>query len=193
MNMSEPQGRGYILAATYSFLREQAGEEKTAQVVSELSDELQAILPALKPAGWYPVRVFGELNRAVVATLAGDDEGKAREVLLNCGRFMGREASNTFLRLLMKMLTPNLLAKKIPEFWKRDFSEGQVEITVTETNLVGRISPVETHSHIGPISAGWCAFNLETMGKTIDQTKLTDWSLAEPAKSGVTFEFIWQK
>ena len=191
--MSEPQVRGYILASAQNFLREQAGQEKTAQVVSGLSDDLQAILPALKPAGWYPIELLGEFNRTIVATLAGDDEEKAREVLLDCGRFMGREASNTFLRLLMKMLTPNLLAKKIPEFWKRDHTAGHVEIDITDSNLVGRIFPPESYSHCGPVSAGWCGFNLQTMGKTIEQTKISNWSLSDPAKSGVTFELVWKQ
>ncbi len=190
--MSEPQGRGYILAATHGFLLHKAGETKGAEITAGLSPELKETLATVKPAGWYPVELFGELNRALVDNLSDGSEDSAREVLLECGRYMGREASNTFLRLLMKVMTPNTLAKKLPDFWKRDFSVGRVEVEAISTGLIAKVWAPSTHHHINPISAGWAGYNLEMMGKTIEKIILHGWSLSEPVKDGSAFEFVWR-
>src|SRR5687767_5169368 len=108
---SDFQARGYILAATFKFLRETAGERKTGEIMEGVSPALQEAARAVTPAGLYPVPLFAELNRTLVKHLAGNDEEKAKEVLIQCGRYIGREATNTFLKLLMRMLTPKLIMK----------------------------------------------------------------------------------
>ncbi len=80
------------------------------------------IVASAKSATWYPVATLAELLNSI-ASLAKGDEAKARELLINCGKYMAREATNTFLRLLMRM-TPALFAKKLPDFWGRDCTRG---------------------------------------------------------------------
>lgn len=190
--MSESKARGYILATTVGYLQEQAGEEKARRVLAGLSPELQNTINNVAPAGWYPISLLSELNRALVESLTPKDEDAARELLLNCGRYMGREASNTFLKLLMRMLTPTLFAKKLPDVWKRDFTAGRLEIDVTDGRLLCRIFDAKGHDHIGPISAGYIEFGLKAMGKTIEKTTLHKWSLSEPNADGVWVEFFWK-
>jgi hypothetical protein len=190
--MNELSARGYILATTAGYLRETAGAEKAEKIIKGLSTELQQAIGTVTPANWYPIPLLAELNRAMVASLAGNDEQRAREILEGCGRYMGHEASNTFLRLLMRMLTPGLFATKLPSIWKRDFTGGRLEIDVTDTQLVCRIFDTYGHDHIGPISAGWIGFALKAMGKTIEKTVLHKWSLAEPNPNGVAIEYTWR-
>src|SRR5688572_6499721 len=122
------QGRGYVLAATVSFLNETVGPAKAQEIFDRLSPDLRRVVRNVQPAEFYPIPLFAELNRAMVEHLAGTDEEKGRQVLLQCGRHTGREASNTFLKLLMKMLTPKLIVKKLPDFWRRDFNFGRIEV-----------------------------------------------------------------
>jgi hypothetical protein len=188
--MSEIEGRGYILASTVSFLREKAGSDAEV-VLAGLSSELKQVLGAVQPAGLYPIRLFGELNQAIVDHLARDDEAKARQVLLDCGRHMGREASNTFLKLLMKVLTPKLIAKKLPDFWKRDFTGGHIEVELGASHLDFKILGMDAHNHLCPVSAGWTGFNLELMGQKISEIQIHNWSLSEPAQDGSWFRLSW--
>jgi hypothetical protein len=190
--MSEQKARGYILAATAGFLQKSAGADKADKVIKGLSPELQEALQKMQVANWYPVSLCAELNRALVTHLSGNDETKARDMLIECGRHMGREASNTFLRLLMRMLTPNLLVKKFPDLWRRDFTGGRIEVGATDRSLEAKIWDWPGHDHIGPISAGWIGFTLEAMGKSVEKTIVRKWSLAEPAQEGVAFEFLWK-
>src|SRR5690606_17125201 len=94
-DQSDMKGRGYILAATISFLRETAGSKHAEEILQTVSPELQEVCRRVQPAELYPIPMFAELNGALVRHLAGNDEAKARDILIKCGRHMGREASNT--------------------------------------------------------------------------------------------------
>ena len=190
--MTELSARGYILATTVGYLRETAGPEKAEQIIAGLSPQLREAIKTVSPATWYPVPLLAELNRAMVAALAGTDDAKARELLEGCGRYMGHEASNTFLRLFMRMLTPGLFAKKLPDIWKRDFTGGRLDIEVTDGSLTCTIYDTHGHDHIGPISAGWIGFALKAMGKSIEKVNLQKWSLANPNPNGVVIEYYWK-
>jgi hypothetical protein len=74
---SDIQAPGYILAATFKFLRETAGERKTEEILEGASLALREAVRAIQPAAFYPVPVFAELNRALVTHFAGNDEEKA--------------------------------------------------------------------------------------------------------------------
>jgi len=189
---SSMQGRGYVLAATVSFLNETVGPANSQQIINGLSSDLRRVVQNVQPAEFYPITLFAELNRALVQHLAGDDEEKARQVLIQCGRHMGREASNTFLRLLMKMLTPKLIVKKLPDFWRRDFTFGRIEVQTSERGLQCFLFDMPGYDHCCPLSAGWQEFNLEAMGKTLEKTAIHKWSLAEPYQQGTSFEIHWK-
>lgn len=190
--MTELKARGYILATTVGYIREKAGVGRAEQIIDGLTPPFRQAIGTINPATWYPIALLAEANRAIVDSLANRDEERARELLLGCGQYMGHEASNTFLRLFMRMLSPSLFAKKLPDIWKRDFTGGRLDIDVTDGKLVCRIFDTPGHDHIGPVSAGWIAFALQAMGKPIQKTILHDWSLANPNANGVTFELLWK-
>lgn len=189
---SDFQARGYILAATFKFLREKAGERKAAEIMETASPALREAARTVTPAGLYPVPLFAELNRTLVTHLADNDEEKGKEVLIQCGRYIGQEASNTFLKLLMRMLTPKLIMKKIPDFWKRDVTGGRVEVHARDNGLECFMYDLDGYDHCCPLSAGWQQYNLEAMGKTLRSTTVRKWSLAEPSQDGTSFEVTWE-
>lgn len=190
--VSDFQGRGYIFQATFKFLRETAGERKTAEILESVSPALRQVATTAQPAAFYPMPVFAELNRALVTHLAGNDEEKAKKILIQCGRYIGREASNTFLKLLMRMLTPKLIVKKLPDFWRRDVTGGRVEVRPSDNGLQCFMYEIEGYDHCCPLSAGWQEFNLEAMGKSLESTIVRKWSLAEPSQNGTSFEITWK-
>ena len=190
-NASDMKGRGYILAATISFLRETAGSKHAEEILQTVSPELQEVCRRVQPAELYPIPMFAELNGALVRHLAGNDEAKARDILIKCGRHMGREASNTFLKLLMRMLTPKLIMKKLPDFWRRDFTGGNIEVKPRENGLECFMFGIQGYDHCCPLSAGWQEYNLEAMGKSLQGTTIRKWSLDEPSRDGTSFEVIW--
>jgi hypothetical protein len=128
-----------------------------------------------------------------IAERGKGDDARARQLLVDCGTFLGTEATNTFLRLVMRMLTPALFAKKLPSFWARDSTGGRYEVDVTEQRIVCRLLEMEQFVHIAPISLGYVSFALKAMGKTIERSELHGWSLATPNPPEPWYELHWKK
>lgn len=186
----EVKVRGYIVAKTAAYLRTLVGEAESRRLFDGLSPQLQHAINQAKPADWMPAAYSGELLRTI-AGLAKGNEDRARADLINCGRYIADEATNTFLRLLMKVLTPSLFAKRLPGFWQRDSTHGRYEVDVTSEKITCHLKDMEGYDHIGPISIGFVSNALEAMGKKITKTELHGWSLAKSNPKDLWYELHW--
>src|SRR5262245_32651286 len=110
--------RGYSIKQTSVFIDKHYDPETSQRLQAELPEDVKTALPNLKPAEWYPKEYEIALLRAI-ASVQGNDEGSFAD-LIGCGEFVASEATNSFLKILMKMLTPTMFAKKVPEFYLRD-------------------------------------------------------------------------
>ena len=189
--MSNAEVRGYTVLKTAEYLRQQAGEQEAKRLFSGFSPELQHALGTATAAGWQPATVSSELLRAVAGLAKGDEE-KAKQELVNCGKFLASEATNTFLKLLMKVLTPSMFAKKLPTLWSRDSSHGKFAVDVYEDRIACRMTEMEHYEHITPISVGYVSFALEAMRKHIERWNMRGWTLATPSPSESSFELYWK-
>jgi hypothetical protein len=104
---------------------------------------------------------------------------------------MAHEASTTFLRLFMRVLSPALFARKLPDLWGRDHTGGKVTVETTDTTLVCRISEVDGYNNVACISCGWATFALTQMGKSIRGHEISGWSLKNPGPESVAFTLHW--
>jgi hypothetical protein len=190
--MAELQLRGYLIAHTAEFIRERLGASEWASVLSTLSPELQGVLSSqVKHGGWYAMSHLTELNRVTTSIVCKGDSARAQQALHDCGRYVAGEATNTFLKMLLKMLTPNLFAKKLPDVFRRDFSSGRLESTLSGRTLTCRYYELPGFEHCAPLSSGFAAKAFEGMGKKIEQFRIKDWSLEQPTVDGTSFELTW--
>src|SRR5688572_5929622 len=105
--MTELQGRGYMITHALSFLREKVGNDQWPRIQAQFTPEMQALLASdVKHAGWYRMSLFNEITRQVIANVGRNEPDASREALFQCGKYMAREATNTFLKILLKLLTP---------------------------------------------------------------------------------------
>lgn len=190
--MSEFEVRGYMMSTTAAYLRETAASRRLSDPSKHFSSALSASLSNVVPVGWYPVAHVAELNRHIVTLLAGDEEQRAREELHSCGRFMAVEATNTFMRLLMRVLTPTLFAKKLPDLWRRDCKHGELAIEVDDRRMVLGLNGMNGHDHIAAVMPGYVGFALEKMGKVVDDVKIDGWSLTNPGATNSKIHFTWK-
>jgi hypothetical protein len=194
--MSASQGqefnvRGYMVLNAASYLRETMGERESKAVFDSFPGDVRAAIDRAKPADWVPVSVFSHITRAI-ASISKGDEAKAQELLVTCGLFMAEEASNTFLKILLRMITPGLFIKKIPDIWSRDCSRGKLVVEeLTNQRLLCRTVDMDGFDHVACTAAGFVTFVLKTMGKSIQKTTIQGWALDKPCVSGTTFEIIW--
>jgi hypothetical protein len=96
----------------------------------------------------------------------------------------------------MKILTPTLFAKKVPELWERDHrGSGHFEADVShadEGRIGMKLVGADGFDHIGIAAIGFITFGLNNMGKTNIQVKQTGWSLATPSPHEVAYEITWK-
>jgi hypothetical protein len=193
--MSETTGdfrvRAYMAKSTALFMRDTFGEQELDRILYSVSPGARAAATSVKPADWCPVGEFSELLRALAAK-SNDDSDHARERLIACGEFIAREATNTFLKIAMKMLTPGLFAKKLPDIWKRDCSSGTFDVEAARDKMTFRLSGMKGFDHVPCTAAGFVKFALGAMGKTVDTVQIQGWSLAEPCADGALVELTWK-
>jgi len=188
--MSDVLMRGYVLLSAVRHLQSSAGESKAKELLESSSPGLREALAGATSASWCNASHIGELYR-MIATLGEGDEGRVRSLLIACGKVAARDAGNTFLRLLRTILTPSLLARKLPDIWARDCVGGKVEVAVRNDRIASRIFGVDGFDHLAPVAAGYVTSALEAMGKSIIETELHEWSLVTPAPSKLHFEIVW--
>jgi hypothetical protein len=191
--MSDFQTRGYLIATTARFFRDGVGDKEWERIRAGFSTPLQQVLAgSMKPAAWYPISIMNELNRGIAATIGRGDDETARDAFFRCGKFSAREATNSFLKMFLKILTPALFAKKLPDVFKRDFTSGRLEVEVKDHTLTCRMYEMPGFEHGGALCPGFASFPLESMGKSIEKVKVHDWSLAAPNVDGTWFELTWK-
>lgn len=171
-------------------MNQQAGPEKAQAIIQRLSPDARAVIDGTKRPMMVPASHCSEIYRAI-AELNGTEDA-ARDMLIACGKATAFEASNTFLRLIMKVLTPGLFAKKLPDFWKRECTIGAIQAEVMEDRIRNRYIDIGGFDFLAPVAAGFVAFALESMGKTITETNIQGWSLADPGPESFTFEIVWK-
>lgn len=190
--MADMQVRGYMVMTTLNFLCQSAADRGLPDPREHFSPALRASLADFDPQRWYPVAHVSELNRLIVSLLAEDNEERARAELAMCGRAMANEATSTFMRLIMRVLTPMLFARKLPDLWHRDCQHGRLSLTVEEHMMTLRLYDMRDHTHVAAVMPGFVGFALEKMGKVLKTVTITGWSLEKPSEADSVVEFYWQ-
>ena len=186
--------RGYMLNQTVAFI--QSGyfaPAASARIMDELPHDVTLALEKIKPAEWYSREYLTAMLRGIVNVK--NNESESYEDLVAYGLYVSNEATNTFLKLLLKMLTPALFIKKVPEFWQRDHrGSGRIEVDVSnskEGSASMRLLGVGGFDHIGVSAIGFLLGGLRTMGRKDIEVIQHGWSLATPGPDEVRYEVKW--
>jgi hypothetical protein len=177
---------GYLKEA----VEKKSGPEEAKRVIEALSSGTRATLAEAKPAAWYPVSYLSETFRAIAA-LGNGDQARAQEFLIEAGSYNAREATNTFLKILMRMLTPTIFAKKVPDFWRRDCTGGRLEVNVKDNRFTCHFYEFQGFDHAVVGTLGYLSFAFNAMGKRVERSSIHGWSLSKPAEDGAWLEIDW--
>lgn len=189
--MAELMTRGNAILGAAGYLDRISGPSAQPRP-AHASAELQAALPTMTRNAWYPRRFFIEVLRRIVSV--HNDPISSYEDLARAGSAIAEDASNTFLKLLLRMATPRLFGAKFPDFYKRDLQGGYAEVDasrIRENRMLISFKDVEHFDHIGPAGAGFIRFGLHHItGKVV--TILTHgWSLETPGPPEIRHEISW--
>ena len=189
--MTEPMLRGYLLQRATGFIDQYFSPEQSAKIRAGFPEPLRAVLADIKPAAWYPREHCVTLHDAIASASNGPDA--AYESLVACGEFMATEATNTYLRLVMRLMTPGLFCKKVPSFWQRDHSLGEflVDNVDNEAKQIDmRLRNVAGFNHVGASCVGFLRFGMKAVGANA-KFQQTGWSLANPAPAEIKYQVTW--
>lgn len=183
----DTQIKGYVIVASCKFAREQLGARVPAATLAELA-EIETTTGA---NDFFPRTRVVKVWNAVAA--AGANEEDSYELLVQCGRAISQYATTTYMKLLLKVLTPRMFARKFPDFFARDFKGGQIVIEAAEERRLAILfTEVGDLDHIGAICGGFIGTTFELIGVKGLEVLRTNWSLAKPNPDSVRLELRWQ-
>jgi len=189
---TKPMIRGYSLQQTAKYLDTQFEPSVHRRVCTDLPETVRSAMGSFQPGEWYPREYSSALFRAIAQ--AKNNEQDSYQDLVRCGEFIATEATNTFLKLLMRIMSPTLFAKKVPEFWKRDQRGGYFESDVSGADhalIKMRLADVEGYDHIGIVSIGWIQFGMVALGKKNVKIAQKGWSFTRPGPREIEYEVTW--
>jgi len=191
--MTEHSIRGYWLTGGVKFLRTQHSPEANERILGALPRALRAMLAEIQPVQWYPRLHHVDLLKAIAS--AQRDEASAYESLLAYGQLVATDAANGALRSLIPILTPLLLARKLPSLWVSDHQDdGRLEVDIAHIDsgsLTLKLVGPQQYEHVGVATLGWIKGLLLALGREAVVIKQTGWSLGQASPSELRGEVRW--
>jgi hypothetical protein len=194
VTMEERRIKSYGFYATLEFLENNYDEEKRKQVLAGVSPGVRTVIDNPKKAQWASPEWSGELWSGIVKLHSPEE---AMQQLVKAGRHQGAYATNTYLKLLMKMLTMKMFAKKFNDIWSRDANFGRAVVGDLDEIANGRLDvgfkDLGKFPYFGPITQGWFSFAFETMGLKNVKVELRNWSMQNPDPGEVSYHVNWTR
>jgi hypothetical protein len=189
--MSQATTRGHVILHTAAFIK-RGGPTMDHHLDAQTSVELRAALDTMAAADSYPRRFQIELLSALISA-HGTDTNRGYESVRRCGAAL-LPTSNQFHVLLMKVLTPELLIKKLARFWLRDHgTSGSCEVITLDVDARAarvRLSGVAGYDHIGVFWLGWLEGMLGQLAGSVE-VRQSGWSATEPGPNEIVYEARW--
>ena len=183
--------RAYWVAQGGEFLRHHFQPEIRAQIEHAFSSELNSALTGHGMSDWVGRSHLIELLEATAKARGGLE---ASADLAAYGEFIERRATNRFTELLTKILTPELLLRKLPLFWGRD--HGLPGACVIDACAAGsarfHLEGVADFPHIGGVWLGWVRAALASVHAQSVQLSQSGWTVAKPSAPRIDFEVSWK-
>jgi hypothetical protein len=164
--MESPMVRGYLVLGALSFVETRFGRNARDQVLGGLAPRLPADADSLTPGTWCPRECLVDVMRSIAAS-AGD---RPDDALAACGATLAATACDTFLKVVLGLMTAELFSKKIPKLWEIDYrSSGDLKVDLgrlSESRVQVVAGGVAGFDHFGPLYAGWLYECLRRSGGT---------------------------
>jgi hypothetical protein len=168
--MTAPQVRAPCLYGVTKYLSSM-DPAVAQQIMAGYTPEVRQALHEATPDVYYPIEYWKEAIDGIVA--AQPDLTRAREAVRGIGRSICELTANSFLRLLMRMMTPSLFAKKSGAMIGRDFigfpgggPDYSYDVSKESEGLIFlEVRNAQLHPYLGGTGQGFCEFAFSYIGK----------------------------
>jgi len=185
--------RGYIVQSCIAYVDRTYDAATRARIHAGLPAEVKALAGRHNPVDWYPRIHTTAFFRAIALNEPSDDD--AYRALFRCGRSIAETATHTFMKQVMKIISPALFTKKVSDLWARDHRGGRLTADAArldENRLTVHLTDIEGFDYVAPTASGYFCYAFEAMGKTDVECVLTGWSMQKPGPRDVAFDLKWK-
>jgi hypothetical protein len=181
--------RAYWVAQAAEFLRHHFEPAIRSKIEHAVSPELSSALSAGSMGDWLARSHLSELLEATAKARSGFEVSD----LAACGEFIERRVKNRFTELLTKILTPELLVRKLPLFWRRDHGlPGACVVDACDASSARfHLDGVGDFPHIGPVWLGWVRSALCSVQARSVELEQSGYSVQKPSAPRINFEVSW--
>lgn len=165
-NMSETNGRGFYFNSLVKYVQTHFDQNTQNTIFSQLANEHRPLISGVDRSGLVPMQAFYGILRGIEDQYSSEKE--KLDGIIRCGQFVGEDATSTFLKLLVKVLTPSMFAMKFPQFWARyhDFGELVPDVSdIAKNHVRFHVRGVSGYRYITAMGIGWIGNAFRSMGK----------------------------
>jgi len=188
----EHQVRGNHIVPLRDFIFSRYDETTQGRILRGLSETTRTTLPELRPDSWFSNRVPNDLVASIFS--AQDTAERGYQEVIDAGQAIAEYGVNTFMRLLIKLMTPEMLAKKWPTIWAKGHNFGHMDTDlsmVKDQRLTLTLREVESYAHLGPIAVGFLQYTLFAMGRREAKVVQQDVDYSLKLSPTYTYEVTW--
>lgn len=174
----------YILEDAQAPLRERMSKEAVARA--------QQLYRDIEPSSWRPRAELVGVWQSIVDVTEPHEDRVVFDALAHCGERTGEFSTNTFFRLLMKILTPRMFASRFSEFYKRDQQGGEGLVKEIGSNhVILGARDIKGYNYFAPITVGFARVPFRGMGLKNVRADCPNWSLKDPGPNEVEIHIHW--
>jgi len=180
-----------MVISPLTYLRAHYGDG-AAEVEARIPADVRARLNEVTDVGWYPRSYTVAIYRAIAehTRAKGAD---VRKAIFDMGHGVAQRALETFLKLVIKVMTPEVFVRKIPDVWLRDHRGGYLKTDtsdVANNHVVFNLKDIAGYEYIGGSLPGFQTATLTALGcKNLRHE--CDWTPENPGPAEVTCHFYW--
>jgi uncharacterized protein (TIGR02265 family) len=181
--------KGLHILPLHDFIAELHGEERRGLIYDRMRHDTREMLKIVQRDEWRPMALVADINDAIYVSRNEPAEGYADMVA--AGKVIADYAAGTYVRLLIKLMTPKILASKWPDIWRKSHNFGEMKCQLETDHLLRMtLEDVRDYTHVAPSIVGFLTFSLNAMGLPDAQVVQLDRD-ASPNSTRYEFQVTW--
>jgi hypothetical protein len=181
--------KGVHILPFVDFIHERYDDKRQQAIMEAMRPETLQMIKTIKRDEWRPAELVADVNRAIYDTSPTPDAGY--DDIVAAGAASADYAAGTYVRLLIKLMTPKIMASKWPDIWKKSHNFGVMKPRLEGDRMLKlSLTDVAGYTHIGPCAVGFLSFSLHAMG--LPDAKVIQFNRsASPNSESYEFEITW--
>jgi hypothetical protein len=181
--------KGVHILPFCDFIHERYDDKRQRLIYDTIRPETLQMTKTIKRDEWRPAELVADLNAAIYSTSPSQQAGY--DDIVAAGAASADYAAGTYVRLLIKLMTPKIMASKWPDIWKKSHNFGVMKPRLEGDRMLKlALTDVAGYTHIAPCAVGFLSFSLHAMG--LPEAKVVQFDRdASPNSDHYEFEITW--